>query len=616
MAFPSQHQTPDSNATLLDLFETAVGKEKPDLLNYKQDGSWRHISSHSVAEQVRNAAIGLMTLGVSDGSHVGILSENRPEWTIADFAVLSIGAADVPVYATQAPRQIAFILADAQVEVLFVSGTQYRRVRDVLAGSHQVAAIVVFDEVDTKDERVLSFNELQRRGKSADHAEVEEYRRARSALVPDHLATLIYTSGTTGEPKGVMLSHGNLVSNAISNRSALPLEPEDVVLSYLPLSHVFERMVFYIALYQRATIYYAESVDAVALNMREVRPHYMTSVPRLFEKMYAFAMKRAHDAGPLQDRIARWAVDVARRWATIKNGGGNPGPWLGLERAVASRLVFSKWRAAVGGRIRRFVSGGAALSPEIAHVFYGAGLPILQGYGMTESSPVITANTREANRLGSVGRPIAGVEVKIAPDGEILCSGPNVMKGYYRRPEDTAETLVNEDGKVWLHTGDIGHIDGDGFLFITDRKKDLIKTSGGKYIAPQPIEALILKSRYVDQAVVIGDQRKFPAALIAPRLEALESFAKSHGIKYGETKELLGNPEVIKLFEHEVADRTKDLSHFEQIKAIGLLERELTIDGGELTPTLKVRRRVVAEKYKDLIDRIYAEKEGQYAASR
>src|SRR5262245_43600959 len=390
MASPSSHQTLDSNATLVDLLEVAVAREKPDLLNYKKNGTWYHISAQSVAERVRNVAIGLMTLGVSDGSHVGILSENRPEWTIADFAVLSVGAADVPIYATQASRQIAFILADAQVEVLFVSGAQYQRNRDLLDGSHQLAAIVVFDTVDSRDGRLLSFDELQRRGNKADRAEIEEYHRVRKAITPDHLATLIYTSGTTGDPKGVMLSHGNLLSNAVANRSALPLEPEDVILSYLPLSHVFERTVFYTALCQRATVYYAESVDAVAFNMREVRPHYMTSVPRLFEKMYAFAMKRAQDAGPIQEHIARWAVDVARRWAALASRGKNPGVWLDFERAVASRLVFSKWRAAVGGRLRFFVSGGAALSSEIAQVFYGAEMPILQGYGMTESSPVIT----------------------------------------------------------------------------------------------------------------------------------------------------------------------------------------------------------------------------------
>jgi long-chain acyl-CoA synthetase len=487
-------------------------------------------------------------------------------------------------------------------------------VREALNSLPKLRAIISFDRFEANDARVIHFGELLRRGREADQAEPCLYETLRRGVKTGDLATLIYTSGTTGEPKGVMLTHRNIVSNVLANCQMLPVEEDDVVLSFLPLSHIFERTSMYLYLYRRATTHYAENVDRVAQNIAEVRPYFMTSVPRLFEKVYAKTIERAEAAGKLKASIAHWAINVAKQWAALASRGQRVGFPLSLKHKLAVKLVFSKWRAAMGGRIRFFISGGAPLSSELAHIFYGAGIPILQGYGMTECSPVITANTPTVNRLGSVGKAIPGVTLKIAADGEVLCSGPNVMLGYYHKPEATAETLeLDAEGRVWLRTGDIGHLDEDGFLFITDRKKDLIKTSGGKYIAPQPIENAIKRSRFVNQVVVIGDQRKFPAALIVPQMDALSSYAALKGIAYTDPAELLHHPQIINLIERQVDKFTSDLAQFEKIKAIALLDHELTIEGGELTPTLKVKRRAVAEKHRALIDRLYAAKEELHA---
>jgi long-chain acyl-CoA synthetase len=597
--------------TLVDLHRRAVATAKPDLLNYKRDGAWRPISAANLDADVRAAAMGLYALGVRAGDRVALLSENRPAWTIADLATLNCGAADVPIYATQAPKQVGYILNDAGVEVMFISNrAQYDRVREAIDSAAQLRTIVAFDFWESDDQRLMSLDELLARGREADAAEPKLYDTLRGAITAETLATLIYTSGTTGEPKGVCLTHGNIVSNIVASSAALTLDKSSVVLSFLPLSHIFERSGFYLYLYRGATIFYSEGIDQVAENMREVRPHYLMSVPRLFEKIYAKALERAEASGKISAAIAHWAFGVAEKWAEARSRGKEVGSWLAAKHALAMKLVFSKWRAAMGGRIQYLISGGAPLSTELARIFYGAGMPILQGYGLTESSPVITANTPQANRLGSAGRPLNGVSVRIAPDGEVLASGPNIMRGYYHKPAETAAALIEDDaGRVWLQTGDIGHFDDDGFLYITDRKKDLLKTSGGKYIAPQPIEHAIKQSRFVNQVVVIGDERKFPAALIIPKMDAVCSYAELKGIKYKDEAELTRHPQIIDLFERQTAKYTADLAQFEKIKAVALLDHDLTIEGGELTPTLKVRRRVVTDKYKDLIDQMYAAKE-------
>ncbi len=604
--------------TLNALFRQAVAADKPGLLNYKQNSQWQALSAHELAERVRAAAMGLYALGVQVGDRVGLLSENRVEWTIADLGVLNCGAADVPIYATQAPKQVKYILQDAGVEVLFISTqAQYDRLREVLTSQARLRAIISFERIDTGaiGGRVMHFDEFLNWGRAAHEAEPELYETLRQSVSPASLATLIYTSGTTGEPKGVMLTHGNITSNVLLNYESSELQESDVALSYLPFSHILERNTIYMYLRARCSIYYAESVDTVAQNLAEARPHFMTSVPRMFEKMYARTLDKAEAAGKLQAALANWAFDTAKQWAQLVTTGQPVPSMLKLKHQLADKLVLSKWRAALGGRIRVLVSGGAPLSVELAQIFYGAGLPIYQGYGLSESSPTISCNTPQANRFGSVGKPARGVLVKIAADGEILAAGPNIMQGYYNRPDVTAETLeTDSEGRVWLHTGDIGHLDADGYLYITDRKKDLLKTSGGKYIAPQPIESAIKRSRFVNQVVVIGDERKFPAALIVPQMDMLKNYAELKKIGYSDTAELLKHPQIVDLFERQVAKFTGDLSHFEQIKAVALLPQELTVESGELTPTLKVKRRVVTEKYKELINLLYHEKEAQHTA--
>jgi long-chain acyl-CoA synthetase len=602
-------------ATIVALLDKVASSGQSEVLHYKKEGSWQAISAQELAAQVRATTLGLYALGVRPGNYVGLLSENRPEWTIADLGVLNCAAADVPIYATQAPKQVSYILNDAQVSVLFIStAEQFERVREALGEVLSLTKIIAFDHFETDDPRVLYFADLQAQGRQLDRVQPDLYERLRSQVTPDALATLIYTSGTTGQPKGVMLTHHNIMANVQSVAQTMNIHAGDVALSFLPFSHIFERVTIYLDLFLGVNIYLAESIDTVAQNLTEVRPHFLTSVPRLYEKIYAKTLEKAEAAGSLQARIANWAIEVAKEWAAAKSSGESVSLWLRIKHALAVKLVFSKWQAAFGGRVKNLASGGAPLSLELAQVFYGAGIPILQGYGLTESSPVITTNTPQVNRLGSVGKPIPGVKVKIAEDGEILATGPNIMQGYYNKPDATAETLSrDEEGNRWLHTGDIGHFDDEGFLYITDRKKDLIKTSGGKYIAPQPIENALKQSRFINQAVVIGEHRKFPSALIVPHFDALKSYAELKGIAYQDSNDLLRHPKIIDLIERQIDKLTPDLGHFEKLKGVVLLDRELTIENGELTPTLKVKRRVVMEKYKDQIDQMYEEKERQHA---
>jgi long-chain acyl-CoA synthetase len=603
--------------TLVDLFRHVAAKPKPGLLNYKSGGQWQAMATEELIGKVRLATMGLYALGIRPGEHVGLLSENRVEWTIADLAVINCGAADVPIYATQAPKQVAYILNDAGAEVLFISNqAQYDRVRDALHSCPKLRVIISFDQVSAPSGKVMSFDELLNWGRAADDTDPRAFEALQATVTPETLATLIYTSGTTGEPKGVMLSHGNLVANVLSTAQVTVVCEDEPGLSFLPFSHIFERAVIYFYLYVRARIFYAQSMETVAKDLLEVRPYYMTSVPRLFEKIYARAMEKAEQQGPTTAKIARRAIAVAQEWADIVNNGGKPNLSLSLKHKLADLLVLSKWRAGVGGRIKYFVSGGAALAPELAKIFYAAGMPILQGYGLTESSPGISSNSHLENRIGSVGRAMPGVTIKIAEDGEILCAGANVMQGYYNRPEETAAALETDaEGRVWLHTGDVGKLDQDCYLYITDRKKDLLKTSGGKYIAPQLIENAIKHSRFVNQVVVIGDGRKFPAALIVPQMDALRAYAEQFGIAVSTPAEMVAHPQIAGMIEDEVAKCTADLSQYEKIKAVLLLDHEMTVESGELTPTLKVKRRVVVEKNKRAINRLYDEKEVLHEAS-
>ena len=597
--------TADEPTTIAEVFlQAARVHNKPDALNYKRDGAWHAISSAELIARARHIAYGLHALGLKRGDRAALLSESCPEWVLTDAGCQFAGLVDVPIYSTQAPPQVRYILEDSGTRLLFVRDRKaFARVAEAIKDYAALEHIVFFDEAGAKEVGALTLAELEARGRELAAQQPTLLEEIAREIQPDDLATIIYTSGTTGEPKGVMLAQANLVSNLIDCAGHLSFEHVDSVLSVLPLSHVFERTAMYMYLYHGMTVYFAESIDSVGQNLREVQPTVMLCVPRLFEKIYARIKERAAAGGKIKAAILAWAVEVGKQWARRKGAHEPIPPMLSLKHELADRFVFRRWRESLGGRIRLFVSGGAALPEEIGYIFMGAGLPIVQGYGLTETSPVITAGDPEDDRVGTVGRPIRGVEVRIAADGEIEVRGPNVMRGYYNKPAET-RTVFTEDG--WFKTGDIGVLDADGTLRITDRKKELLKTSGGKYIAPQLIEGRIKQSRFVNQVVLIGNGRKFPAALIVPNFEQLRAYAQYKGINAHADAELCREPRILDLIQRQVDAQCADLSQYERVKRIALLERELTIEGGELTPTLKIKRRVIDEKYRDVIERLYA----------
>jgi long-chain acyl-CoA synthetase len=594
---------PGGGRTLCDLFHGAVAEfAKPDHLLYKKDGAWRKISSADFLRAVDELSLGLCALGVERGDRVAILAENRPEWAFADLATLTAAAVDVPIYATLTAPQVLYILRDSEAKVVFVSGApQAAKVAAIRAQAPALRHVVRMDEASAAG--TLSLAEVREKGRAALAADPAAARARTATTDAQDVATLIYTSGTTGEPKGVMLTHRNIVSNVEAAITAFPVfGPRDLALSFLPLCHIFERMAgYYMMLARGVTIAYAESVEAVPANMAEVRPTVMCSVPRLYEKMHARILEKVAADPPLRRRVFRWGLGVGLEAFRCRVRKTRPPAGLRVQRALAERLVFRKVKRRVGGRLKLFVSGGAPLSREIAEFFGAMGLLILEGYGLTETSPVITVNRPDNFRPGTVGLPLDGVEVRIAPDGEILTRGPHVMKGYFNRPEATAEAI---DKEGWFHTGDIGVLE-DGFLTITDRKKDIIVTSGGKNIAPQPIEGALKRSPLIAEVVMIGNKRNFPAALVVPRFEALEKWAQARGIAFRDHEDLVRRPEIVAHYEEAVKQATDDLAKFEQIKKIALLPRELSLEAGELTPTLKVKRRVVEQRYKDMIDRMY-----------
>jgi long-chain acyl-CoA synthetase len=522
---------------------------------------------------------------------------------MADFATLTTAGVVAPVYATLTSAQVLYILNDCGAKVAFASNeTQAKKLLDVRGQAKGLVHVVLMD--DKKIEGTLTLAEVRAMGRPLLEKERDAVRKRAAEVKPGDLATLIYTSGTTGDPKGVMLVHSNLVSNVLAARKVFAaMGTEDVCLSFLPLCHVFERMAgYYLMLNVGATIAYAESVEKVPENMIEVRPTLMCSVPRLYEKMYARVNDKVASDPPRRQQIFRWAMGVGREVFRHRVERRSPGLLLRLKFAVADALVFSKIKARTGGRLKLFVSGGAPLAREIAEFFGAAGLTILEGYGLTETSPVITVNRIERLKPGSVGLPLEGVEVKVADDGEILTRGPHVMKGYYNRPEATAET-IGKDG--WLHTGDVGVIDNDGFLIITDRKKDILVTSGGKNIAPQPIENHLKTNKFFTEVVMVGNKRNYPAALIVPNFDSLEKWARETGVGFASREELVDRPEVAEHYKLLINEMSTELAQFERIKKVAVLPREFTIEAGELTPTLKVKRRVIEQKYKDAIDRMY-----------
>lgn len=600
--------TQDSNivmpATLPALCLEAIRRHgKADALNERKGGEWVHIPATVFINRVRHVALGLTTLGIKAGDRVAVLSENRPEWSIADLAILSLRAINVPIYTTQAVEQVRFILEDSGARVLFVSGRKvFKHALPGIEGVEALDTLVFFDADDAPEiEQATTLDALERRGEEIDRQHPQMFQRLLDEVRHDDLATIIYTSGTTGEPKGVMLTHDNFVSNVVAISSVLPISDSDVALSVLPLSHIFERSASYIFCWNGVSVYYAASFDQVGEHLKEVRPTIMTAVPRLFEKVYHKIVKKGTSAGGWRSKLFVWALAVGQRHAELKDKRAPLPPLLEIQQRLASALVFSKWREGIGGRLRYFVSGGAALSPALSYAFLAAGIPILQGYGMTETC-IVSANRPDDNRVGSVGLPFPGIDVQIATDGEIMVRGGNVMQGYYNHQDATRDVM--SDG--WFHTGDVGRLDEDGHLYITDRKKDLFKLSNGKYVAPQLVESLIKQSEFVNQVIVLGAGRKHPAALIVPDWEAL--IASVMQTDFGAPKahlELSRHPTAIKIVMRDVTMLMKELNDYERVRRIALLHEDFTIDRGELTPTLKVKRRVVDERYRARIDELY-----------
>ena len=593
--------------TLADLTFRCLDRfSKPDILcRCEERGSHSRSTAH-LFEETRALSLGLHALGLEAGDRVALISDSRPEWVTSDLAILAAGAVTVPVYPTLSAPQAWFILAECGARIAIVANaSQVDKINEAVPDACELETIVVIDG-DAKGGRfrVLTLSEVADRGQAildADPSAAEGYRETAAAVRPDALATIVYTSGTTGDPKGVMLTHRNIVSNVLATQGWLDLDPSDRILSFLPLSHVFERVVLFRCLFDGVSIYFAESMASMARDLLRVKPTIMTGVPRAWEKFYQAIQDGLKALGGPRKALADWGIRVGYEYARLWLTGGKIPASLRIRRAVADRLVFAKIRERVGGRIRFLVSGSAPLAARIGEFFFAINLPILEAYGLTESSPGISGNPIDAPRLGTVGKPLPGVEVRIADDGEILVRGPNVMQGYYKRKEATEETLAGG----WLHTGDIGEVSGDGYLSITDRKKDLIVTSGGKKIAPQPLENLLKADPLISEAVLIGEQRKFPAALLVPDFARLEARIAAMKLRAASREELVRHPEVLRLYQ-EVLDRLNgSLAQFERVKRFALLPSEFTMERGELTPTMKVRRQVVEQRWRPLIELIY-----------
>jgi len=592
--------------TIPELFFNTIDQYgNHDAFYEKVNGQWVGLTFNEVYEKVNAFAAGLRQMGIKKDDKVAILSTNNPRWAISDYAITCLGAVTVTVYPTLIPHQIKYILDDSETKLIIAEDeVQAEKVLEFINDSPKLNKIITMNNSLADNEYVVTMEAVIEQGRP-DVEKGFSIRETAKDVAPDDLLTLIYTSGTTGNPKGVMLTHKNLVSNVQAGRKAISVGEEDVFLSFLPLSHSFERMVgHYTAFSAGSTVYYAESIETVADNMAEAHPTVMTSVPRLYEKMYTKILDKVSNDPPIRQKIFWWALGVGARAAKYFQRNQKPSGLLALQFKLADKLVFSKLKERVGGRLKYFVSGGAPLSKDIGEFFASANIPILEGYGLTETSPVITVNHIELYKFGTVGPPIDGVEVKIADDGEILCRGDNVMKGYYNDPEATKE-VIDEDG--WFHTGDIGEFDEDGYLKITDRKKNLIVTSGGKNIAPAPLENALTKSKYIEQCLVIGDRRKFVSAVVVPAFEALYEWAKANNVPVDNHEELVRNEKVVALYNGVVEEAMKDFAQYEKVKKIALMSNPWSIETGELTPKLSVKRKVVESKYKTVIDALYDE---------
>jgi long-chain acyl-CoA synthetase len=593
--------------TISEMFQRTMEKfghsARPALM-YKAGDGYRGISYSELNRRVDLFACGLAQMGVKRGDRVSIISENRPEWVICDQAIVALGAVSVPIYPTMTAKQNEYIFNDAGVKVVAVSNQfQLNKVMRVFEEARSLKNVILMSEKGPiTEQETYAFSKVYEMGAEFQRENPDYIATSRAMVKPEDLLTLIYTSGTTGNPKGVMLTHHNLCSNIIASAQVIPIGVTDTLLSFLPLSHSFERMAgYYTAMACGALIAYAESVESVRENMLEVKPTIVTTVPRLFERIHSRVIKQIDSGSPIKKKIFYWAIGVGKEYAAAEKKKA-ASLSLKAKHAVADRLVYSKLKERTGGRMKFFVSGGAALGREFGEFFEAVGLKIIEGYGLTESAPVITANRLDAYKFGSVGHAIPGVEVRIGPDDEILARGPNIMMGYWNNEEATKQVI---DDEGWLHTGDIGFIDPDGFLHITDRKKHLIVSSGGKNIAPQPIENLFLASKYIEQFMLIGDRRMFLTALIVPDFDALKEYADARNIKYTGNSDLAAHKEINELMDEEIKRLQRDLANFERVRRFTLLEKQFSIEEGELTPTQKIRRKVIEERYSSLIDKMY-----------
>ncbi|MDD8016888.1 MAG: long-chain fatty acid--CoA ligase [Bacteroidota bacterium] len=594
-------------STINEMFDRVTKKfelvARP-VLRYKVEKEYRDISYKQLRRHVELFTLGLSSLGVKRHDKIAIISENRPEWVIADMAIVTLGAVSVPIYPTLTPKQIEYIFNDAQVSIVVVSNqSQFHKIRKIKNDVRTLHTAIVMSDRDVEsDDFVHGFSEVYPLGERIEQQNKNFFSTITQQSKPSDLLTIIYTSGTTGNPKGVMLTHHNLVSNIKASAEVIPIGSSDTLLSFLPLCHSFERMAgYYTAMACGATVAYAESAETVRDNLLEIRPTIMTAVPRLFERIQSRILKSVDGGSATKKKIFDWAIDVGRRYAKAKRR-SYVNPLLAAQQTLADKLVFSKLRERTGGRLKFFVSGGAALPRELGEFFEAAGIIIIEGYGLTETSPVLCVNRLDDYEYGTVGKPIEGVSIKIAEDGEILAKGPNIMKGYYNNPKGTKE-VIDHDG--WFHTGDIGVFDSKGHLMITDRKKHLFVSSGGKNIAPQPIENLFLQSKFIDQFVLIGDRKMFLSALVVPDIDAVQEFAEKNKITYLNPKDLLQKNEIYSMIEQDIHSLQKDLAHFERVRKFVLLDKPFSIEEGEMTPTLKIKRNIVEQRYAHLIDDMY-----------
>ena len=567
-----------------------------DCLNEKVNSAWKSYSTQDVIDYMNRVSLSLIASGIKKGDVVSIVGNNRPQWNFTDLGIMQIGAVTVPIYPTISDDDYVYIMNDAETQILFVSSQELNdRMQNLKSRIPSLREIITYDKIPG----AIHWDDFLQRGASGDPAQLQSLS---DSVSEKDIACMIYTSGTTGFPKGVMLSHFNLCENMRGVDDVLPINETHRALSFLPLNHVFEKMVVYCYLMKGVSVYYAESMDTIGDNLREIKPHFFTCVPRLLEKVYERIMMKGLELKGAKRALFFWAVLLGERW----ENGKNMGAWYNLQLRMARRLIFSKWLEALGGNVFAICSGSAPLNAKIGKVFTAAGIVIMEGYGLTETSPVVTVNRYDTNEniLGTVGPVIPGVEVKLAEDGEILVRGPNIMAGYYKLPEETKK-VIDADG--WFRTGDVGEWVRGKFLKITDRKKELLKTSGGKYVAPQPIENKFKESPFIEQMMVIGEGKKFVSALIVPSFPNLKSWCDRNNVRLSDNDDAVNNSKINELIQQVVNEKNQQFGHTDQIKKFKLIPEEWTVQGGQLTPTLKLKRKVIMERYKPIIDQMYAD---------